>query len=78
MPLQYSQAFHGYNKAFEDPDEPFIFYYRFEDDNNINRITFTRSEFLSLSQRAAAALERNGQGKGDKLLGRGNVVAIRP
>lgn len=68
MTKKYSPAFRDYRRAFEDPDQPFLFYYRFENDNSINRLTFTRGEFFSLARKAAGVLKTNGQGKGCRIL----------
>ncbi len=64
----YSPALNEYSKAFAYADDPFIFYYTFGDNHQINRISLTRGDFLSLSKKAAEVLQANGCRKGDRIL----------
>jgi acyl-CoA synthetase (AMP-forming)/AMP-acid ligase II len=68
MSVRYSPAFFDYSQAFKNPDEPFLFTYRFEHDKGMSRLSLTRGEFLSLARKAASALKDHGQGKGSKIL----------
>ncbi len=64
----HSPAFSNYSKAFANADDSFIFYYTFGDNHQINRISLTRGDFLSLSKKAAKVLKANGCAKGDRIL----------
>ena len=68
MTQKHSPAFRDYSAAFENADQPFLFSYRYENQQGIRRLTLTRGEFLSLARKAAGALKANGQEKGCRIL----------
>ncbi len=57
-----------YAPAFKKADDPFLFYYRFGEDREFEKICFTRGEFLSLARKAAEMLRQNGCGQGARVL----------
>ena len=54
--------------AFEEGDDPFLFYYRFGIEREFERIAFTRGEFLCLARKAAGMLWQNGCARGARVL----------
>lgn len=49
-----------YLTAFDDPYKSFIYYYSFDNNNEIIRKEFSRGEFLSLAKRAADVIHKTG------------------
>ena len=65
---RHSPAWLDYLAAFQNPDEPFLYDYRWGADGVIRRLARTRGEILSLARKAAGALRANGQGRGSRIL----------
>jgi len=56
-----------YRAAFDDPSQPFIHYYTF-DDKGVSRHSMTRGEFWRKACCAAACLDGHGLSKGDRVV----------
>ena len=54
-----------YLNAFRDEDEPFVFYYTFDQNRNITRTQLTRGEFRQKADQAALILKKHGLDQGD-------------
>jgi len=68
MKERYSSVWQDYLAAFQNPEEPFLFFYRLEKDGRISRRSLTRGAFLSLARKAAGVLAAAGRGKGCRIL----------
>jgi len=68
MKERHSLAFRDYLAAFQEPDEPFLFFYRVGKGGGVDRRGLTRGAFLSLAGKAAGVLRDAGQGKGCRIL----------
>jgi acyl-CoA synthetase (AMP-forming)/AMP-acid ligase II len=67
MSIAYSSVLNDYFSAFDDPHEPFLFYYAFSEDKTILRSEITRAEFWSLAKKAARVIRGSGCKRGDCL-----------
>ena len=54
-----------YRLAFKNESEPFVYYYRFDDDKTLIRSQLSRGEFWQKARQAAAVLQRYNLTKGD-------------
>ncbi|MBW2365318.1 MAG: acyl--CoA ligase [Deltaproteobacteria bacterium] len=68
MTSKYSPALSDYLPAFENNSCPFLYYYSFNKNNKIQRETFTRSDILSLANKAARVIKSRGLIKGDRFV----------
>lgn len=54
--------------AFQAVDEPFLFWYRLEEDGGVHRAEFSRGAFLSMARKAAGLLRQHGLARESRVL----------
>jgi acyl-CoA synthetase (AMP-forming)/AMP-acid ligase II len=59
MPIKYSPVLEDYLSAFENSQDPFLFYYSFDEKGTTLRTVLTRGEFWSLAKKAASVIQEN-------------------
>lgn len=68
MAAKYSPALSDYLPAFENRSKPFLYYYSFTKENEIQCKLFTREELWSLAQKTATIIRGYGLKKGDRFV----------
>jgi len=68
MAPKYSPTLLEYLPAFENSSDPFLYYYSFNKNNEIQCETFTRKDILTLARKAATIIINRGLQKGDRFV----------